>query len=106
MAASSTVTTAKGDTSPPSSAFANCSPHRPPAPPQSADRSPAMAQSGHRLLPSEHRMEHEDHILIVDDDREIRQMVADYLRKNGLRASEAADGREMRAVLDTHAVDL
>ena len=51
-------------------------------------------------------MEHVDHILVVDDDREIRQMVADYLRKNGLRASEAADGREMRAVLDTHAIDL
>jgi two-component system OmpR family response regulator len=51
-------------------------------------------------------MEHADHILVVDDDREIRQMVADYLRKNGLRASEAADGREMRAVLDTHAIDL
>jgi len=51
-------------------------------------------------------MEHVDHILVVDDDREIRQMVADYLRRNGLRASEAADGREMRAVLDTHAVDL
>jgi len=51
-------------------------------------------------------MEHADHILVVDDDREIRQMVADYLRKNGLRASEAADGREMRAILDTHAIDL
>jgi two-component system, OmpR family, response regulator len=51
-------------------------------------------------------MEHADHILVVDDDREIRQMVADYLRKNGLRASEAADGREMRAVLETHAIDL
>jgi len=51
-------------------------------------------------------MEHVDHILVVDDDREIRQMVADYLRRNGLRASEAADGREMRAVLDTHAIDL
>ena len=51
-------------------------------------------------------MEHADHILVVDDDREIRQMVADYLRRNGLRASEAADGREMRAVLDTNAIDL
>jgi len=51
-------------------------------------------------------MEHADHILVVDDDREIRQMVADYLRKNGLRASEAADGREMRAILDTNAIDL
>jgi len=51
-------------------------------------------------------MDHVDHILIVDDDREIRQMVADYLRKNGLRASAAADGREMRAALDADAVDL
>ena len=48
-------------------------------------------------------MEHVDHILIVDDDREIRQMVADYLQKNGLRATAVADGREMRALLDTHA---
>ena len=51
-------------------------------------------------------MEHENPTLIHDDDREIGQMVADYLRRNGLRASEAADGREMRAVLDTNAVDL
>jgi len=51
-------------------------------------------------------MEHVDHILIVDDDREIRQMVADYLQKNGLRATGVGDGREMRAVLDTGAVDL
>ncbi|UJB21096.1 MULTISPECIES: response regulator [Lysobacter] len=47
-----------------------------------------------------------DHILIVDDDRDIREMVADYLQKNGLRTTVAADGREMRAVLDTYAVDL
>jgi two-component system, OmpR family, response regulator len=51
-------------------------------------------------------MEHIDHVLVVDDDREIRQMVAQYLEKNGLRASVAADGREMRAMLDTTAVDL
>jgi two-component system OmpR family response regulator len=51
-------------------------------------------------------MEQPDHILVVDDDGEIRRMVAEYLRKNGLRATEAADGREMRAVLDTGAIDL
>lgn len=51
-------------------------------------------------------MEHVDHVLIVDDDREIRRMVADYLQKNGLRASAAADGKEMRAVLETNAIDL
>ncbi|GAB3370199.1 two-component system response regulator BfmR [Lysobacter rhizosphaerae] len=51
-------------------------------------------------------MEHVDHILVVDDDREIRQMVADYLKKNGLRVSMAGDGREMHAVLETTAIDL
>jgi two-component system OmpR family response regulator len=51
-------------------------------------------------------MEHVDHILVVDDDREIRQMVAEYLQKNGLRVSTAADGREMRALLETSATDL
>ncbi len=30
-------------------------------------------------------MEHVDHILIVDDDREIRELVSSYLKKNGLR---------------------
>ena len=50
-------------------------------------------------------MEHVDHILVVDDDREIRQMVADYLKKNGLRVSMVGDGREMHAVLDTTAID-
>ena len=51
-------------------------------------------------------MEHVDHILVVDDDQEIRKMVADYLQKNGLRATVVADGRGMRAVLDTTAIDL
>jgi two-component system OmpR family response regulator len=49
---------------------------------------------------------HTDHILVVDDDHDIRQLVGDYLRKNGLRVSLAADGREMKATLDTSDVDL
>ncbi|QKJ87731.1 response regulator [Paramixta manurensis] len=51
-------------------------------------------------------MEHTDHVLIVDDDREIRTLIADYLKKNGLRTTEAADGRQMRAFLETTPVDL
>jgi two-component system OmpR family response regulator len=51
-------------------------------------------------------MEHVDHVLVVDDDREIREMVAQYLQKNGLRTTVVADGREMRTVLDTTPVDL
>lgn len=51
-------------------------------------------------------MEHVDHVLIVDDDAEIRELVSGYLKKNGLRASVAADGRQMRNFLESDAVDL
>ena len=51
-------------------------------------------------------MDHVDHILIVDDDREIRELVSGYLKKNGQRATAVPDGRQMRAVLDTDSVDL
>lgn len=50
-------------------------------------------------------MEHVDHILIVDDDREIRELVGNYLRKNGLRATVMADGRQMRNFLESNRVD-
>jgi two-component system OmpR family response regulator len=46
------------------------------------------------------------HILVVDDDREIRSLLSDYLEKNGFRASTAADGKEMRRLLDRAKVDL
>jgi CheY-like chemotaxis protein len=51
-------------------------------------------------------MDHVDHILIVDDDREIRELVGNYLKKNGLRTTVVADGRQMRSFLDTTPVDL
>ncbi|MDX3774910.1 response regulator [Chromatiaceae bacterium AAb-1] len=51
-------------------------------------------------------MEHVEHILIVDDDREIRELVGNYLKKNGMRVSLAADGRQMRAFLEANAADL
>jgi two-component system OmpR family response regulator len=51
-------------------------------------------------------MDHVDNILVVDDDREIRTGVVEYLRKNGLRASAAVDGRDMFAQLDASAFDL
>jgi two-component system OmpR family response regulator len=40
-----------------------------------------------------------DHILIVDDDRDIRDLLSEYLQKQGYRTTVAADGRAMRAVL-------
>lgn len=46
-----------------------------------------------------------DRILIVDDDPEIRRLLADYLAKNGFDAYTARDGREMRQALERHAID-
>ena len=47
-----------------------------------------------------------DHVLVVDDDRDIRDLVKRYLEKNGVRASVAANGRQMRSLLDAADVDL
>ena len=51
-------------------------------------------------------MENIDHILIVDDDRGIRELLAAYLEKNGMRVSLAANGRQMRAALEQGEPDL
>ena len=51
-------------------------------------------------------MDNIDHILIVDDDLEIRELLAAYLHKNGMRASTAANGRQMRALMEQQQVDL
>ena len=36
------------------------------------------------------------HILVVDDDREIRELLARFLEKHGLRVTTARDAREAR----------
>ncbi|MBI5783813.1 MAG: response regulator, partial [Rhodocyclales bacterium] len=51
-------------------------------------------------------MENPDRILVVDDDPEIRRLLADYLSRNGFEAVVARDGREMTQALERHAVDL
>ncbi|UTY60090.1 response regulator [Massilia sp. erpn] len=51
-------------------------------------------------------MEQNDNILIVDDDREIRELLAEYLRKNGFQVSVAANGKQMRTALEVTAFDL
>jgi len=48
----------------------------------------------------------QDHILVVDDDAEIRSLLGDYLRKNGYRASTVADGKAMWTALARGKVDL
>ena len=46
------------------------------------------------------------HILIVDDHREIRDLVSRALTKEGFRVSAAADGRAMRKVMADGRIDL
>lgn len=46
------------------------------------------------------------HILVVDDDKEIRSLVGKALERDGLRASLAADGAEMGRALEHGAIDL
>ena len=51
-------------------------------------------------------MERSDHILIVDDDSEIRSLLTRYLEKNGLRVTAVGEGRAMWRALDEAAIDL
>lgn len=46
------------------------------------------------------------HILIVDDDRQIRAMLARFLAEHGMRATHAADGRHMFAALSAGRFDV
>jgi two-component system OmpR family response regulator len=45
-------------------------------------------------------------ILIVDDDADIRSLLADYLGQQGLHVLTAEDGASMQQVLDSNPVDL
>lgn len=47
-----------------------------------------------------------EHLLIVDDDREIRNLLTDYLEQAGFRVSAVADGKGMRRVLEENRIDL
>jgi len=46
------------------------------------------------------------HILVVDDDQEIRQHLAAYLERSGLRVSTLPDGRDLLRTLEERSVDL
>ncbi len=47
-----------------------------------------------------------EHLLVVDDDREIRNLLSEYLSQAGFRVSAVGDGKAMRRVLETHRIDL
>ncbi|MGE5720919.1 MAG: response regulator [Sphingomonadales bacterium] len=48
----------------------------------------------------------EPHILLVDDERDIREPLAQYLGRNGLRVSKAENAERARELLAGYAIDL
>jgi len=46
------------------------------------------------------------HLLIVDDDRELRQLLPQYLSGHGFRVDAVADGKAMSRILETGRFDL
>jgi len=55
---------------------------------------------------SSEQMSDGPHILIVDDNREIRELLGKYLVKNGMRVSQAANAADGRRALKDKAIDL
>lgn len=51
-------------------------------------------------------MADEPHILLVDDERDIRDPLAAYLTRNGLRVSKAENAASARQILSAYAIDL
>jgi len=51
-------------------------------------------------------MSTDPHILLVDDERDIRDPLASYLAKNGFRVTKADNAAAAREVLAVHAIDL
>lgn len=51
-------------------------------------------------------MDKSPHILVVDDDREIRSLLTRFLGEHGFRVTTAPDGRAMRQILADWRIDL
>ena len=51
-------------------------------------------------------MNSQDHILVVDDDLEIRSLLRDYLQKNGYRVTAVGDGKSMWAAFEEARADV
>jgi len=53
-----------------------------------------------------HVTNHAPHILLVEDDREIRALVSRFLQGNDMRVSAVGDGRDMDRLLRDNRIDL
>ena len=51
-------------------------------------------------------MNTQDHVLVVDDDLEIRTLLRDYLQKNGYRVTAVGDGKAMWAAFEEARADV
>jgi two-component system, OmpR family, response regulator len=51
-------------------------------------------------------MDRKDHILIVDDDHDLRELLVQYLEKNAFAVTAVKTGREMRQALAERRIDL
>lgn len=51
-------------------------------------------------------MDTPDHVLVVDDDRELRGLLSEYLQKQGYRVTAVADGKAMRAAMQNSRPDV
>jgi two-component system OmpR family response regulator len=47
-----------------------------------------------------------EHLLVVDDDREIRHLLTEYLTQAGFRVTAVGDGKAMRRALEANRIDL
>ena len=66
----------------------------------------ALLDDPHMAVRYTPTMERTDHVLVVDDDAEIRKLLGEYLERNGFRVSLATDGAEMRRALDRSRPDI
>ena len=66
----------------------------------------ASVETDRGLRQSERVMAGADHILVVDDEREICEIVRQYLESEGFRVSSASDGAGMRRILAHEPVSL
>jgi len=46
------------------------------------------------------------HVLAIDDDPSIRQMIADYLADNDMQVTAVGSGREIADIMERHTIDL
>ena len=71
-----------------------------------ASLEPASFASSARADPETEPQAGRPHILVVDDDPNIRELLSAYLERNDVRVTTATDGAAMRALLGKHVIDL